>query len=123
MVEHELMREDGVLLLRPKASLEAADFAALAREIDPYIEANGKLHGLMLDAASFPGWKDLEALLAHVRFVKDHHKKIQRVAVVSDSGFLSVAPKLASHFVLAELKHFSASHREEAIAWLRGEAE
>jgi hypothetical protein len=31
---------------------------------------------------------------------------------------LSFAPKIASHFVQAEVKHFSASQREDALRWL-----
>jgi len=122
MVEYELLRTEGILILRPKARLEAGDFEKLAREIDPYIEANGKLHGLMIDAESFPGWKDFAALAAHLNFVRDHHRKIEKVAVVSDSSFLTVAPKVASHFVQADLRHFPQSQGGAALAWLRGES-
>src|SRR5262245_14666312 len=121
MVDYQLLRTEGILILRPQGRLEAADFENVAREIDPYIEANGKLHGLLLDAEAFPGWKDFAALLAHLRFVRDHHRKIEKVAVVSDSGFLAVAPKVASHFVRADVRHFPESQREAALAWLRGE--
>ena len=62
MVEHELLRTEGILILRPEGRLEAADFEKLAQEIDPYIEANGNLHGLLLDAESFPGWTGLRRL-------------------------------------------------------------
>lgn len=118
MVEYELLRTVGLLILRPKGRLEASDFEKIAQEIDPYIEANGKLHGLLLDAESFPGWKDFAALVAHLKFVRGHHQKIEKVAVVSDSSFLSFGPKIASHFVQAELRHFSESQRDAALTWL-----
>jgi hypothetical protein len=121
MLEHELLQTEGILILRPKAPLEAADFANLAKEVDPYIEANGKLHGIMVDAEKFPGWKDFAALLAHLRFVRDHHRKVQKIAVVSDSNFLAFAPKIASHFVKAEIRHFSQAQKDEALPWLRSE--
>src|SRR5262249_27874285 len=114
------LKTEGILILRPKGRLEVADFEKVAKEIDLWIEANGKFHGLMLDAAAFPGWKDFAALVAHLRFVREHHKKIERIAVLSDSSFLAVAPKVASHFVQADLRHFSDAQREEALAWLRG---
>src|SRR6476659_2705420 len=91
MVEYELLRADGILVLRPRDRLEAADFERLAQEVDPYIEANGKLHGILLDAEAFPRWQNFAALVAHLRFVRDHHRMIEKVAVVSDSTFLSVA--------------------------------
>jgi hypothetical protein len=120
MVAFELLRTEGILILRPQGRLEAADFEKLAQEIDPYIEASGKLHGLMIDAESFPGWKDFAALVAHLRFVRDHHRRIEKVAVVSDSTFLSIAPNIASHFVQADLRYFPHDERETALAWLRG---
>ena len=123
MVEHELLQAEGILILRPKDRLEAADFQNLAREIDPYIEANGKLQGILLEAESFPGWKDFAALLAHLKFVREHHRKIEKIAVVSDSNILSFAPKIATHFVQAEIRNFPKPQREEARRWLRGEAQ
>ena len=119
MVEYELLQADGILVIRPEGSLEASDFERIAREVDPYIEANGKLHGVMIDAKSFPGWKDFAAFVAHLRFVKDHHRRIEKIAAVSDSSFLSIAPSIASHFVQAEVRHFPHSQLEEALAWLR----
>jgi hypothetical protein len=121
MVNHELLRTEGILIIHPEGPLEAMDFQKIAQEIDPYIEANGKLCGLMIDAASFPGWKDFAGLLAHLRFVKDHHRRIRRIAVVTDSDLLTIAPKIASHFVQAEVKPFARSQRDEALHWL-GEA-
>src|SRR6478752_4006271 len=119
MVNYELLRDEGILILRPEGSLEASDFQKIAEEIDPYIEAHGKLHGVMIDAPAFPGWKDFAALLAHLRFVKGHHQKVEKIAAVSDSSFLAIAPQIASHFVQAEVRHFAHSQRDEALAWLR----
>jgi hypothetical protein len=119
MINCELLREDGILIIRPTGSLEAGDFQKIAREVDPYIAANGKLNGLMIEAESFPGWKDFAALVAHLKFVRDHHRKIEKVAAVSDNSFLSIAPKIASHFVQADVRHFPESQRDGAFAWLR----
>ena len=119
MVDHELRRDEGILVMRPKGSLEAADFQKIAQEIDPYIEANGKLQGVLIDAESFPGWKDLAALVAHLRFAREHHRKIEKVALVTDSNFLTLAPQIAGHFVQADVRRFSHSQMDEALAWLR----
>ena len=118
MIQHELLRDRGILILEPKGPLQAGDFSALAAVVDPYIEEHGGLNGLLIRAASFPGWDDFAALLSHLRFVRDHHRKIRRIAVVSDSAFLSVAPKIASHFVSAEVRTFAAGDRAAALVWL-----
>jgi len=118
MITHELLRDKGILIVKPEGPLEQTDFEALAKEVDPYIEAQGQLNGLLISAKGFPGWKDFAALVSHLRFVKSHHQKIRKVAAVTDSGFLSILPHIANHFVNAEVKHFDYPDKDRAIAWL-----
>ncbi len=59
MLEHELLTETGILIVRPKGPLAARDFAALSVDADAYIEAHGALNGLMICAEEFPGWENL----------------------------------------------------------------
>ena len=119
MVTFELLKDRGILVVMPHGPLKAEDFANLAKEVDPYIEEKGKLNGLMLcPGDKFPGWEDFSAMLAHFKFVKNHHRKIKKVAAVTDSKFLTFAPKIANHFVKAEVKHFDAKDKVEAMKWL-----
>jgi len=118
MISHELLRDRGILIVKPLGPLEQADFETLAREVDPYIEAQGQLNGLLISAKLFPGWKDFAALVSHLRFVKNHHQKIRKVAAVTDSGFLSIMPQIAKHFVDAEVKHFEYRDKDRALDWL-----
>jgi hypothetical protein len=55
-------------------------------------------------------------MAAHFRFVKDHHKRIKKIAVVTDSAMGTLAEKLASHFVSATIKHFPAGQTQAARA-------
>ena len=119
MLSNELMLDEKILIITPEGSLEATDFERLAKEVDPYIEAKGKLNGLMIYTESFPGWENFAALLSHIKFVKEHHQNIEKVAAVTDSGFLSILPRVASHFVQAEVKHFSYQDKEVALDWLK----
>jgi hypothetical protein len=118
MIQHELLRDKGILIIKPQGALRAEDFTALAGSVDPYLEQHGELKGLMAEAPSFPGWEDLAALLSHLRFVRDHHRRIRRIAVVSDSALLAMAPKIASHFVSAQIRTFDAADRAAALAWI-----
>jgi SpoIIAA-like len=93
----------------------------LARTVDPYIEATGDLAGLIVEVAAFPGWDSLAAMVAHFRFVRDHHTRIRKVAVVTDRALGTLAEKLASHFVSARIKHFAASEIEAARRWILSE--
>lgn len=120
MLEYELWRDAGILVVCPKGALEAADFQRLAAEVDPYLDEAGQLRGLMIYAESFPGWSDFAALVSHIRFVKDHQQRIARIAAVTDSGFLSVLPRIANHFVRADVRHFAYQDRQAAVDWLQG---
>src|SRR3989344_600700 len=93
-------------------------FEMMAREVDPYIEAKGRLNGLMVQAKSFPGWHDFAALVSHLKFVKDHHQRIAKVAAVTDNGFLSILPSIVKHFVRADVRHFDYGDKENALKWL-----
>ena len=119
MLNYNLRKDEGIIILTPTGALEASDFEAVARAIDPYIEARGDLRGVMIDAEAFPGWNDFGAFISHMRFIRDHHRHIRKVAAVSDSAFLTIAPRIATHFVNAEVRHFERADRETALAWLR----
>lgn len=107
-----------VLTLHPKAALQKSDFAALGTAVDPQIEEHGDLNGLILDVDTFPGWDSFGALVTHLRFVRDHHKHIKKLAVVTDSHLGDMAEHLASHFISAEIRHFPAGAADEARAWI-----
>ena len=118
MLRHELLVDKRILVIHPEGPLQSADFERIGKEVDPFIEQHGNLAGLMVEAAKIPGWDDFASLVTHIRFVRDHHRRIRRIAVVSDSSVLSVMPRIASHFVSAEVKTFPASGREAALAWI-----
>jgi len=118
MIEHSLDKVHSILYLRPNTALEEDDFAQLAATADPYIRETGGLSGLIIDAPDFPGWDSLGAMLAHVRFVRDHHKHIKKIGLVTDSAIGNVAERFASHFVAAEIRQFSAGEIEAAKRWI-----
>ena len=121
MIEVTLDPASSILYVRPTSRLEAADFLRLAATADPHIDKTGGLAGLVIETSTFPGWDSLGAMAAHFRFVRDHHRKIKKVAVVTDSALGDVAERLASHFVSAEIKRFPSGGREAAMRWIRGE--
>ncbi len=118
MLDHELLLEQGILIVTPRGPLEETDFQALSDVVDPYIESKGKLNGLMIYTESFPGWNDFSGLVSHMKFVKDHQKFISKVAAVTDSGILSIMPGIADHFVKAEIRHFDFDDKDDAMEWL-----
>ena len=122
MIEAKLDTAHSILHLRPTAALEAADFAKLAQTVDPHIEATGGLRGIIIEATAFPGWESLGAMASHFRFVRDHHKHVEKIAVVTDSKMGDVAERLGSHFIAAQVRHFPAGGADAAQDWIVGGA-
>ena len=123
MLNVELDRENRVAVLEPQAALTKSDFEAAAAQIDPLIEEAGSLAGLIIKVDHFPGWDSFGALASHMKFIKDHHREIKRIAFVTDSPIGNMAEKMGSHFVAAEVRHFAFQALEDAKAWILSPAE
>lgn len=120
MLTVNLNEIDGIVILEPGGELTASDFKSAARIIDPYIEKAGRLNGIIIHVRSFPGWDSFSALMTHLTFVKNHHKKVGHVAFVTDSPIGGFAEHVASHFVSAQVKRFSFNAMEAAKQWITG---
>lgn len=119
MLNHELRHDEGILVLNPDGPLEAADFTTLTNQIDAYLEQHGTLRSVFIRAPSFPGWKDFGALLAHLKFLKAHIHRIEKVAIVADGALANIMPSIANHFVHAQVQHFELVREAAAWDWLR----
>lgn len=120
MIEFSLDPKTAVLTIHPRSALEENDFAELTAAVDPEIEKHGDLAGLIIDAEHFPGWDSFGALVSHMKLIRDHHKHIKKIAVVTDSPLGDVAEHITSHFVAAKIRHFPAGDVEGAKAWIAG---
>jgi hypothetical protein len=119
MIDAQLLRNEGILVVAPVDKLQTVDFERLRLLADPFIEEHGGLAGLLIDAENFHGWDDFSSMLSHIRFARNYQKNIERVAAVTDNRFLAILPMVADHFTHAEVRHFDYHERDEALAWLR----
>ena len=122
MLSVEIDEINGIALLEPDGPLSKNDFVTATKVIDAYIEKTDQLNGLIIHTESFPGWVSFAALSSHLKFIKEHHKKISRVAFSTDSVIGDFAEIVASHFVNAEIKLFSYQELEQARNWVAGAA-
>ena len=118
MLNYKLDRDNSILTLEPEDKLTKDDFDRVAKDIDPYIEERGKLKALIIITPSLPRWDNLDALLRHIKFIKNHHEKIEKIAFVTDSIAGDFAEKISSHFVSAEIKSFSYDSLDRAKEWI-----
>jgi hypothetical protein len=79
-------------VIEPQGPLTEEDFAAIADRVDPLIANKGTLGGLIVRTREFPGWESLGDIIAHFRFVKNHHR--------------------------LKVKHFAFNDFDEAVEWV-----
>lgn len=118
MLKVTLDKENKIAVLVPDGALSKEDFDAAVKVIDPFIEKEGKLNGVIIYTESFPGWEDFSALSRHITFIKNHHKKIKKLAFVTNSIIGDLAENLTGHFVEAEIKDFPYDQIDTAKEWI-----
>jgi len=119
MLDYSITKPEGILVLNPHGPLSKEDFGGLSAAVDSYLGGHAKLHGVMIHSKDFPGWENFGGFSAHMRFVSEHHKKVERLAIVTDSHFAAIAESLGKHFTSAEVRHFPFPDQMKALDWLK----
>jgi hypothetical protein len=115
----EVSLKHNFCLIEPQGPLSRDDFETIAKQIDPVIEKGGQLDGLIIRTRVFPGWKSFGDFIEHFRFVKNHHRAIDRIALVTDTPVAQIFPLIVSHFVSAEVRQFDFDDYDEAVVWMQ----
>ena len=107
--------------------LIAAAVDARARAVAPYssflvgaaIEAEDGMivAGCNIESASF-GLTVCAERIALYRALFEGHRSFKRIAVVTDSAFLKIMPRIAGLFVRPAVRHFDSGEKDRALAWL-----
>jgi len=118
MLEVEILEEEKIAVLKPTSALSKEDFEHAKSIIDPFIQKVEKLNGLIIYTKDFPGYDSFSALLEHLEFIKEHHKKITKLAFVTDSLVGDLAEKIGSHFVSAKVETFAYDDFKKAKEWI-----
>ncbi|MFY8273836.1 STAS/SEC14 domain-containing protein [Pseudoalteromonas sp. SSDWG2] len=118
MLNVTLDEDKNIAMFEPHGPLTQTDFESAVRIIDPYLQSVGKLKGLIIATPDFPGWDSFAALISHLRFVHDHHTKVGKVALVTDSSMSAFGEHVAAHFINAEIKAFGYTHLHDAKRWV-----
>ena len=118
MLKVELDESIGIAILTPDGKLTEKDFINAASYIDPYIEKSKSLLGIVIVTEHFPGWESFASMLKHFKFVKDHHKQVSHIALVTNSKIADFAEHIVDHFISAQIKHFDYNELEDAKKWI-----
>jgi hypothetical protein len=123
VLEYSILKPEGILLLTPTAPLSKGDFAGLGALVDGYLASHTNLHGVLVHSESFSGWDSFGGFTAHVRFLREHERKIDRVALVTDSPVAGAARAMSRLFMSADIRHFAIADYKAALTWLKAPRE
>lgn len=101
-------------------TLKADDFRQFAPQADELIRQHGTLK-LLLDASKFNGWENVAAFEQHMGFVKSHHQKIERAALIAGHNWQHWVASLVRMFVHPDIRAFDKNQEKEALQWLSKE--
>lgn len=118
MIKFDIDETNLLVEIHLDGPLQEKDFTSLAAAVDPLIEIKGALSGILIQTESFPGWESLAAMIQHFKFIKNHHTKIKKIALVTDTKLANIAETLMSHFIAAEIKKFPAGDYQLAKNWI-----
>jgi len=108
---------DNTLKLRVSGKLDEGDFQKIGAEVDQLIRMRGQVK-LLIDATDFTGWASMHAASKHFAFVRDHHKKIEKIALIAGHEWQHWIAGMAGVFVHPELKVFDKDELAAAESWL-----
>ena len=108
-----------VLGVRPEGPITREDVATLTRAADEYLAGHPKIAGVMVETRTFPGFASVGAFADYARFIADHHARVRRVALVTDSALAPIAEFMANHVVGVQMRHYAFAEGAAALTWLR----
>jgi len=115
----EITTNDSSALIEARISghLQADDFGEVAPQVDEFISSHEKV-SVLLDLIDFHGWENVTAARTHFKFIKDHHKRIERIAVVANKTWQHWIAAVVGTFISSKEKCFDEHQKEEARNWL-----
>lgn len=117
MLNVDIKDRANIVVVTPDGPIKAADIANMAEQINGYINEHDRVPNLVIYAKTVPHWANFEALGKHLKFVRNHHEIVKKVALVSDSKLLWLAKIFVSRFIGAKVRRFTEEAYDDAVAW------
>jgi SpoIIAA-like len=116
MIKTEIV-SDNVLRITAPEKLKADDFQQIVPQVDSIISRYGRIR-LLIDATAFNGWENIAAFEHHAGFVKNHQKKVDRIAVIVGHDWQHWLVGAVRVFLHPEVKAYDKGHESEAMHWI-----
>jgi hypothetical protein len=118
MIKTEIISGNVLRIVVPRKLCDD-DFQRITPEVDSFISQHGKIR-LLVDVSSFNGWNNAAALLKHIQFIKDHHRNVERIAVVGARSWQHWVIGVIRMIVHPEVKAYDRNQQNEALRWIEG---
>ena len=121
MLELMDISSENVVALYMEGKLERDDIRRITEELDAKLDAHDRIR-VYFEAGEFKGisaralWDDIRY---GVRRFGDLARRVERVALVADQGWLRTLARLEDRlFPAVEERAFTRAEREEALRWI-----
>jgi hypothetical protein len=118
MIRTEILSGNALRIVVPD-KLKAGDFSQIAPQIGALISQHGQIR-LLIDATGFNGWENIAAFEHHAGFVKNHQRKVERIAVIVAHDWQHWLIGTFRIFVHPEVRAYDKTHEAEALKWIIG---
>ena len=118
MIKTEIISGNALRIIAPE-KLKAEDFSQIAPQIDALITKHGQIR-LLIDASRFNGWENIAAFENHAGFIKNHQRKIERIAVIASHDWQHWLIGAIRMFLHPQVRAYDKSHESEALQWIAG---
>lgn len=117
MIEKLDESSENVLGFKLTGDITKSDYETMVPEIEAAVKEYGN-GSLLLEMTDFK-WEKVEAWGADMKFGRDYHKKISKMAIVGDKEWEKWLTKLAAPFYAVEANFYYADDKDSAWVWLR----
>ncbi|MCB0196344.1 MAG: STAS/SEC14 domain-containing protein [Anaerolineae bacterium] len=117
MIEKLDQSSEDVLGFKASGDISKADYETMIPAVEAALQTYETVH-MLLDLTEFKGEK-AEAWGADLKFGRDYHKKISKMAIVGDKKWEEWLTKVAGPFYAVEAKFYHSAEIDSAWAWLR----
>jgi SpoIIAA-like len=118
MIKTEIISTNALRIIAPE-KVNAEDSRQIAPQVDSLISQHGRIR-LLVDASRFNGRENFAAFANHVWFIKNHQRKVERIAVIAARDWQHWVIGAVRMFLHLEVRAFDKSHESEALQWIVG---
>ena len=117
MIEKIKESSGNVIGYKVSGTIKKEDYETMVPEFEALVQEDGSAN-LLMDMTDFK-WEALDAWGTDMKFGRDYHKKIEKMASVGDKRWEKWMTKIAEPFYAKEAQFFETADSEAAWNWLR----